>query len=345
MKLCNKYSRIELRAKVKQSKEARTVFSFYRYMHIAEPENFRDELYLQLDKLNVLGRIYVAQEGINAQISIADENTEKLRSILPAIHPELQEAFLNAAVESTPDAFILLKIKVRNKIVADGIDDPFFDPNDRGFYLTAEKFNDLSQQKNTLVVDMRNHYEYEVGHFKNAITYSSDTFREQVTGTLDMLKNDQDKNILLYCTGGIRCEKFSAYMKHQGFKNVFHLRGGIINYAKQVKEQNLENKFLGKNFVFDERLGERISEEIIAECHQCGKPCDNHTNCANEGCHLLFIQCDACKQKFENCCSTECKEIHALPKELCKAKRKGITNGQNIFNKSRAALTEKFHKH
>ena len=142
----------------------------------------------------------------------------------------------------------------------------------------------------------------------------------------------------MYCTGGIRCEKASAYILHRGFKNVFHLEGGIINYANEVKEKGLPNKFKGKNFVFDDRLGERISEEIIAKCHQCGKPADTHTNCINGACHLLFIQCEECAKKYEGCCSKECQDFIHLPEEEQKELRKGIDKGRNVFNKSKARL-------
>jgi len=139
----------------------------------------------------------------------------------------------------------------------------------------------------------------------------------------------------MYCTGGIRCEKASAYMLHKGFKNVFHLEGGIIHYANQVKEKGLSNKFHGKNFVFDQRLGERITDEIIAHCHQCGKPADTHVNCVNDACHLLFIQCDECREKYEGCCSRECQDVTHLPVEEQKKLRAGVDKGRNVFNKSR----------
>jgi UPF0176 protein len=235
----------------------------------------------------------------------------------------------------------VLKVKVREKIVADGIDDPSFDMENRGKYIDAEGLNQLIKDPETIVVDMRNHYEFEVGHFERAIEIPSDTFREQLPMAVDMLKEARDKNIIMYCTGGIRCEKASAYMLHNGFKNVFHLEGGIINYANQVKEKGLDSKFHGKNFVFDDRLGERITDEIIAKCHQCGKPADTHVNCANEACHLLFIQCEECKQKYEGCCSNECLEFIHQPIEIQKEKRKGIDKGRNIFNKSRARLRPK----
>jgi UPF0176 protein len=139
----------------------------------------------------------------------------------------------------------------------------------------------------------------------------------------------------MYCTGGIRCEKASAYFKHKGFKNVYQLEGGIIEYIRQVKEENIENNFLGKNFVFDNRRTEKISDDIIANCHQCGKPFDVHTNCANDACHLLFIQCEECKTKMQNCCSYKCLEIKQIPHKLQKQLRRGQKNSNDIFKKGR----------
>ncbi len=155
---------------------------------------------------------------------------------------------------------------------------------------------------------------------------------------VQLMEDKKEQNIIMYCTGGIRCEKASAYMLHNGFKNVFHLEGGIINYAQQVKDAELESKFIGKNFVFDDRLGERITEDIIALCHQCGQPADTHTNCKNDGCHLLFIQCSTCATKYDGCCSTECQTIYNLPAEEQKELRKGIDKGMMVFNKSKKRL-------
>ena len=185
---------------------------------------------------------------------------------------------------------------------------------------------------------MRNHYEYEVGHFKNALEIPSDTFREQLPMAAQMLAENKERNIIMYCTGGIRCEKASAYMLHHGFKNVFHLEGGIIHYCNTVKAKNLPNMFMGKNFVFDNRMGERISDEIIAQCHQCGQPADTHVNCLNEACHLLFIQCNACKEKYQGCCCNECMEVLQLPEEVKKQMREGLDKGRMVFNKSRHRL-------
>jgi len=338
--LHNRISQAELKQRLLGETEHRTTISFYQYFHIDDPKGFRDLLYSNLNTIKVFGRIYIAQEGINAQISVPDSHLQNLKEYLYSIEP-LKGVRLNIAVDDDGKSFWVLKIKVRDKIVADGIADPSFDMRHKGKYVDAEQFNKLTDDPDTIVVDMRNHYEYEVGHFERAIEVPSDTFREQLPMAADMLKDAKDKNIIMYCTGGIRCEKASAYMLHQGFRNVFHLEGGIINYANQVKEQGLAVKFRGKNFVFDNRLGERITDEIIAKCHQCGKPADTHVNCANDGCHLLFIQCEDCKNSYIGCCSIECKEIVQLPVEEQKKVRKGIDKGRNIFNKSRARLRPK----
>jgi UPF0176 protein len=232
------------------------------------------------------------------------------------------------AVEDSGKSFYKLAVKLRDKIVADGIDDQNFNPSNTGAYLDAMGFNKMIEDNETIVVDMRNHYESEVGRFERAFCPDADTFREELPQVIEHLKGQEEKPVIMYCTGGIRCEKASAYLKYKGFKNVYHLRGGIIQYAKEVKEQNLKSKFIGKNFVFDERVGERITDDIIAQCHQCGDPCDRHVNCKNDDCHLLFIQCEKCEKKMNGCCTPNCVNIVALPIEEQRKLRKGrIKNG------------------
>lgn len=337
MALHNRVSAAELKARLAAETFRRVTTSFYQYAKIEDPNAFRDELYRRLFELNVFGRIYVAHEGINAQVSIPEHNFEAFRETLYS-YPFLNGIRLNIAVDDDGKSFWVLKVKVREKIVADGIDDPTFDMSVRGKYLDARSFNELTEDPDTIVVDMRNHYEYEVGHFKNAIEVPSDTFREQLPMAVDMLKDQKDKNIVMYCTGGIRCEKASAYMLHNGFKNVFHLEGGIIEYTNKAKAQGLPLKFIGKNFVFDDRLGERITDDVIAQCHQCGKPCDTHTNCKNDGCHLLFIQCEECAAKYEGTCSDECHAVVKIPPEQQSEMRKGVKKGVMYFNKSKQRL-------
>ncbi|MBA2250368.1 MAG: rhodanese-related sulfurtransferase [Chitinophagaceae bacterium] len=338
--LYNRISQKELKALLYQETEPRITLSFYRYAKIDDPGIFRDELYKNLEVLKVFGRIYVAHEGINAQLSVPLSNYENFKNYLYSISL-LKEPILNIAVDDNGKGFWVLKIKVRDKIVADGIKDPEFDMSKKGKYVDAIRFNAFADDPDTVVIDMRNHYEYEVGHFENAIEIPSDTFREQLPMAVSMLAGLEKKNIIMYCTGGIRCEKASAYMLHNGFKNVFHLQGGIIQYANSIKKENLPNKFKGKNFVFDDRLGEKIGKEIISHCHQCGMVCDTHTNCKNDGCHLLFIQCAACTEKFSGCCSIACQEIYNMPEGEQKEIRKGKMNGVMVFNKSRQRLRPK----
>jgi UPF0176 protein len=335
MILHNKIDSRILKQKVRSSNEPRVTISFYKYHRIEDPSAFRNELYAGFESLGVMGRIYIAHEGINAQISVPQEKFELFRNFLFSID-FLNNVRLNVAVQDDGKSFFKLKILVRKKIVADGLDDASFDVTNCGVHVKAEEFNALVEDPNTILVDMRNHYESEVGHFKGAICPDVDTFREELQVVEDLMREQKDKNLLMYCTGGIRCEKASAWMKHLGFRNVFQLEGGIIKYASEVREKGLENKFIGKNFVFDERLGERITHDVIAHCHQCGIACDDHTNCKNDGCHLLFIQCKSCAEKYLGCCSEECREIIQLPEEKQKAVRRGINKGRQVFKKGRS---------
>ena len=330
--LFNRVNRRELKEQIAQSDEKRITLSFYKYIQLDDPHRFRDDLYRALDAVGTLGRIYVAKEGVNAQLSVPEEQFEAFKT---ALHQWefFQGMRLNIAVDDDGKSFFALIIKVREKIVADGIDDPDFDSSNTGRHLSAAEFNALTDQPDTILVDMRNHYESEVGHFESAITPDVATFREELPFVAQMLEENKDKNIVMYCTGGIRCEKASAYMKYRGFDNVFQLEGGIIEYARQVEAQGLPNKFRGKNFVFDERLGERISDEVISHCHQCGAPCDDHTNCANDHCHILFIQCPECREKFQGCCTAHCADFHALPKEEQKLKAASMQFSGSKFGK------------
>ncbi|MEC5172473.1 rhodanese-related sulfurtransferase [Chryseobacterium nepalense] len=336
MQLYNTLSAEERARLIDEAGKERLTLSFYAYAKIEDPKKFRDDLFVAWNALDALGRIYVAHEGINAQMSVPADNFDAFRETLEA-YDFMRGIRLNVAVEQDNHSFLKLTIKVRNKIVADGLNDETFDVTNKGVHLKAKEFNELLEDPNTIVVDFRNHYESEVGHFEGAITPDVENFRESLPIINEQLQDfKEDKNLLMYCTGGIRCEKASAYFKHQGFKNVFQLEGGIIEYTRQIKEEGIQSKFIGKNFVFDHRLGERITDDIIAQCHQCGKPCDNHTNCANDACHLLFIQCDECKTAMENCCSTECQETIHMPWEEQVKLRKGLQVGNKVFRKGKS---------
>lgn len=333
-KLHNKVNREVLKKKLSEDKTDRVTLSFYQYYHLKNPEIFRDHLYILFDSIQVLGRIYVSYEGVNAQVSVPKDNWNSFVEAMNSI-TFLSSIRLNQAIEDNGKSFFKLAIKVRKKIVADGLNDQSFDVTNKGVHLNAEEFNQLAENNNTIIVDMRNHYESEVGHFMNAILPDVETFREALPVVEKMLEDHKDKNIVMYCTGGIRCEKASAYYKHKGFKNVYQLEGGIIEYTRRAKELGLENKFIGKNFVFDERLGERISKDIIAKCHQCGEPNDRHVNCANDQCHILFIQCENCANVYDSTCSVKCREFLQLPQEKKEDLKGTISFNGTKFGKGR----------
>jgi len=322
MFLYNRVNKKELKKRIQEETTKRITVSFYRYVIIDNPEELRDKLFQQWNNLNILGRIYIAREGINAQMNVPEENWEVFKKELYADIRFANVPF-KIAVEDDGKSFYKLAVKVRPKIVADGLNDDAFDVTNVGNHLTAKEFNQAMESTDTIIVDMRNHYESEVGKFVGAITPDADTFREELPIVIDELKDKKDKKIIMYCTGGVRCEKASAYLKHHGFKDVNQLHGGIIDYVRQIKAEGLPSKFIGKNFVFDERVGERITEDVIAQCHQCGKLCDEHVNCANDDCHLLFIQCPSCAEKMNGCCTPECMQIASLSVEEQKALRRG----------------------
>jgi len=338
MQLYNKLSANERAILIEKAGNRRITLSFYRYHQIKNTSLFRDHLYLMWEKLDVLGRIYIASEGINAQLSMPSQNLNEFKTKLDSID-FLKEIRLNVAVEQDDFSFLKLKVKIRNKIVADGLSENSFDLSNNGTHVNASEFNTLIENPNTLLVDMRNHYESEIGHFDGAILPDVDSFRESLPIIeKKFAKHKKSKNIVMYCTGGIRCEKASAFLKHKGYEKVYQLDGGIIEYARQVDQEKINNKFLGKNFVFDHRRSEAVSDEIIANCHQCGEKCDTHINCANEACHLLFIQCEKCAKEFNNCCSEECYKINSLSLEDQKKLRKGKKNSNQIFKKGRSEV-------
>jgi len=333
-RLHNLVNNDELKKRMLQSDEQRTTLSFYQYHQIENPALFRNQLFTRWSKLGVYGRIYVAKEGINGQISVPTEQLDAFKEDMYSI-PWLNGIRLNIAVDDDGKSFYKLKIKVRDKIVADGLDDDSFDVTKRGKHLSAEEVNQLMEDPNTVVVDMRNHYESEVGHFQGAICPDVETFREALPIVEEMLENKKDAPIIMYCTGGIRCEKASAYYLHKGFDKVFMIDGGIIEYARQCREKGLPIKYQGKNFVFDERMGERIGEEVISRCHQCGKPCDDHVNCVNDACHILFIQCEECAEKYHDCCSRTCSDFNELPEEKREELKGSIEFNGTRFGKGR----------
>jgi len=324
--LHNRVNKEILKQRLAEEPFNRTTLSFYRYVIIDQPQAFRDELYTQLNELNCFGRIYVAREGINAQMSVPSENLKAFLELLEK-NVYLKNMPIKYAIEDDGKSFYKLIVRLKNRILADGLDDNAYDVTHVGKHLTALEFHELAAKEETLVIDMRNRYESEIGHFENAVCPEADTFREEIQMVTEEFKDQKDRKILLYCTGGIRCEKASAYFKHLGFSDVNQLHGGVIEYAQQIKKAGLQSRYIGKNFVFDNRMCESIDRRVVGKCHQCGAPADTHVNCANDACHLLFIQCAVCAEKYDRCCSVECQQFIQLPVETQRVLRK-----ERVFN-------------
>jgi UPF0176 protein len=336
----NKLNRELAEAKLAKENFNRITLSFYKYVAINSPEKLRENLFHKWEKIGVLGRVYLAQEGINAQISVP---THSFKTFKEELYKKVcfQDVPFKFAVEENTFSFYKLTIKVKKQIVADGLSASDYDVTNVGKHLTPKQWNEAINN-GAIVVDMRNHYESEIGHFKNALLPQSETFREELPMVKELLKDKENEDVLLYCTGGIRCEKASAYLKNEGFENVNQLYGGIINYVHEVNEQGIENKFIGKNFVFDDRLSERVSTDVVSNCHQCDKPCDTHTNCKNVQCNLLFIQCEECQIKHQSCCSPKCIEISHLPKDEQKKLRAGKEKKEMFHSHRKVNLRSKF---
>lgn len=298
----------------------RTTISFYKYVTFEDPNALRDQLYILWEAIGVLGRIYVSTEGINAQLSVPTHNVPALRASVDFISG-LQGVTFKYAIDEPGVSFWKLTIKVRKHIVAHGIEEKI-DLSKAGTHLNAAEWNEAIEQ-GAIVVDMRNGYETDIGHFDGAMTPKVDTFREEIPLVLEALKDQKDKKILLYCTGGVRCEPVSAYMAQKGFQDVNQLSGGIIKYAEEVQKKGLENKFLGQNYVFDGRIAEKVTDDVLGKCFNCGNACNTHVDCESDLCHALFLQCTDCQARMKRCCSAECMAFAALPDEERRLKRKG----------------------
>ena len=310
-KLYNQKSKDLLVKKLESEDFNRTTCSFYKYVTIVDPITFRDKIYEEFDNLEILGRVYIAEEGMNAQISVPDKNWGLFLKLISSIKL-LYDVDIKTAINDGI-SFYKLIVKVKKEIVAYNIPKNKFNMDVVGEHLNTKQFNEAMENPNTTVIDMRNIYESEVGQFLSAEIPQVEKSKDLLPEVRKMLKGREHHQVLLYCTGGIRCEKASSFLINEGIKNVKQLQGGIIQYAHDIKKEGLESKFVGKNFVFDARLGERVTEDIISTCHLCGERSDSHKDCKNDACHILFIQCSKCDEKLNGCCSVECKNIASLP--------------------------------
>lgn len=279
------------------------VISFYKYVVVEDPDSFAREHLEWCGTNGLKGKIYIAKEGINGSVFGTPELTELYKS-----HLRSYNAFREIAFKETNtnlDAYIKMHVRVKNEIVNSGLKN--VDPKDGGKRLSPEElFKFYNEGRDFIIVDARNWYESKIGRFKNAVTPDITHFREWPR-VVNSLKNYRDKTIVTYCTGGIRCEKASAYMVKEGFKNVYQLDGGIINFINKFPDTYWQ----GSMFVFDERriIEPNTKEELkyAAECEFCLKPTSYYINCHNIDCDRIIITCHDCKIANDYCCSEECR--------------------------------------
>ncbi|KAJ2825864.1 hypothetical protein IWW50_002652 [Coemansia erecta] len=294
--------------------------SFYSFFSIptASLPALRDKIQREWSQdLSCVGRIYISDQGINAQLSVPHRHIRTLRAWLEANHTFAgRVGAFNWALEHGR-AFRALHVRVRPLVAAGsdvGLDVLGMEPE----YLGPAEWDralDLAQA-DTLLVDMRNSYEFRVGRFSGAVCPDVDTFRDEMAHVRELCaRRPRDAPVLMYCTGGIRCSVAGALLRADGLTNVKALRGGVVAYGQHARATG-QSRFLGKNFTFDKRKGEGVTHDVLAACDQCGAACDTFANCAHTSCNLLFIQCDACARKFRRTCGQPlCVERAQLPHE------------------------------
>lgn len=278
------------------------ILLYYCYSHIEDPEAFREAHHAFCLAHDLRGRIIIAQEGINGTISGLPENTAAYRLHLLA---DGRFPDLDFKIEwHKGHAFQKLYVRVKPEIVHSGL--RHLHPHQKtGKYIEPQEFKDLKNAEDVILLDVRSNYEHQVGKFKNALTLDIDHFRE-FPQKIKELEQYRDKKIITYCTGGVKCEKASAYLLENGFSEVYQLHGGIIKYGLETGGEDFE----GKCYVFDNRVVaevNRINPTIIALCQICQVPCDRMVNCANPTCNGHFPMCEACGWQMEGACSTECQ--------------------------------------
>lgn len=298
------------------------ILLFYKFQQIEDPEYFARNHKRHCKKLGIMGKVLVAKEGVNGSVSGTKEQVEKYKKFVWSIKGFEDVWFKEELAFKHP--FTKMVVRVRKEIVAL---DKNVDIRKKGRYISPKEFLEIyeNMEKNKdenneiIILDARNYYEYDLGRFKNAINPNIKTFRE-FPDFVESFKENKDKKVVIYCTGGIRCEKASAYMSERGFSNVYQLEGGIINFCQQFPNTIWE----GKCFVFDKRLMTDLNQKNkpITKCKNCGEICDLYKNCKNVYCDKLVIICAKCQEKLHGCCSKKClNEFQGYAKERAVLKR------------------------
>jgi len=278
---------------------------YYCYSTIADAEQFAADHLKFCKSLDLTGRIIVAEEGLNGTVSGEADACEQYMS---ALHADPRFANIDFKVDEVEiPSFVKMHVRYKSEIVHSGLRNPeIIDPKTKtGKHLDPVEFMEMKDRDDVIVLDVRSNYEHNLGKFSNAITLDIENFRD-FPAMINELAQYKDKKILTYCTGGIKCEKASALLLHEGFTDVYQLHGGIIKYGKEAGGKDFE----GKCYVFDNRLSvdvNSVNPVVISKCYNCGATTDKMINCANPECNEHFTQCDECGTKMEGCCSDDCQ--------------------------------------
>ena len=279
-----------------------SILLYYHYTPIEDPEAFREEHHLLCLKLNLLGRIIVAAEGLNGTVSGRREDCERYMAAVKA-DPRFHTIDFKVD-EAEEQAFTKLHVRYKPEIVHSSL--RHVRPHEKtGIHLSPAEFKKLKDQEDVVLLDVRSDYEHMVGKFKNALTLDIENFRD-FPGKVAELAHLKDKKVITYCTGGVKCEKASAFLLEKGFENVYQLHGGIIKYGLEEGGEDFE----GKCYVFDNRLTvdvNTVNPSVISTCYVCGQLSDRMVNCANSTCNIHVPMCEKCGQEMEGACSEACK--------------------------------------
>lgn len=278
------------------------VLLYYKYVTVENPELTCYEHLMVCKSLGLLGRIYISHEGINGTCAGTPEQVQKYQRYMKR-HP----LFADTAFKIDDSDFLPFRkmfVRTRPELAASDLFNTVDPHTEGGKHLSPAKFHEMIENDPDVVLfDARNNYESRIGTFEGAITPDIKNFRD-LKDKIEDYEDLKDKKLLMFCTGGIRCEKASALFKKNGFKDVYQLEGGIVTYGKKIDKE--ESKYKGKCFVFDDRISVPITEEVLTGCDHCGVSCDRYLNCTNVACNKLFICCDACVEPHNHACSAEC---------------------------------------
>lgn len=279
---------------------------YYCYSRIENAEQYTQEHLSFCKSIGLVGRIIIADEGLNGTVS---GTKEQCKLYMDNVYNDGRFSHTEFKIDDVEEpSFIKMHVRYKSEIVYSGLKDPqYIDPTkETGIHLEPTEFRDMIDRDDVVIIDVRSNYEHNVGRFKNAITFDIDNFRD-FPSKINELAQYKDKKILTYCTGGIKCEKASALLLKEGFPEVYQLHGGIIKYGKEAGGKDFE----GKCYVFDNRLTvdvNSVNPVVVSKCYNCGSETTKMINCANPECNEHITQCDACGEKMEGCCSNPCME-------------------------------------